>query len=211
MAFFNFHHHCAQQKNGIYNWDIQEKCPEVFFSVGLHPHQITDEWRTCFEKVTTMAQKNKCVAIGECGLDGLIHVEDPIQQEVFKAHILLANELNKPLILHCVRRHHELFSFKKKSNVPMVVHGYNKNLSMARSLIFHGFYLSFGKSLLHRVSLQEILKEVSLDFIFLETDHADVEIDEVYQKVAEIKHMTLSDLQEKMNENLGKICIHQIV
>ena len=66
----------------------------------------------------------------------------------------------------------------------------------------HGFFLSFGKAVLNRVSLQLVIKEVPLEKIFLETDDSDFEIVELYQKVADIKSISVEELQNQIQKNL---------
>ncbi len=61
--------------------------------------------------------------------------------------------------------------------------------AIADEMLKHGFYLSFGKSVLHNLSLQTTLKEIPLEKIFLETDEADFNLTELYQKTAEIKEI----------------------
>ena len=72
-------------------------------------------------------------------------------------------------------------------------------------MLKHGFFLSFGKSVLYNLSLQSILKEIPIDKIFLETDDTDFDIAELYQKVSEIKEISLEELQKKISENLQSI------
>jgi TatD DNase family protein len=84
----------------------------------------------------------------------------------------------------------------------MVIHGFNKKNALAQELLSHGFFLSFGKAVLNRVSLQLVIKEVPLEKIFLETDDSDFEIVELYQKVADIKSISVEELQNQIQKNL---------
>ncbi len=61
---------------------------------------------------STMFQN--CFAIGECGLDSLVPIDQKIQEDVFVKQINIANEVKKPIIVHCVRKFYEVISFKKK-------------------------------------------------------------------------------------------------
>ncbi len=63
-------------------------------------------------------------------------------------------------------------------------------------MLKHGFYLSFGKSVLHNLSLQTSFKRISFRKIFLETDDADFDIAELYQKAAEIKEISVEEVQK---------------
>ena len=93
------------------------------------------------------------------------------------------------------------------AKVPMIIHGFNKKRTIADELLAKGFYLSFGKSVIYQVYLQEILKAVPFNRIFLETDTADFDIVELYYRVAEIKGLSVENLQEIITENFKNIQI----
>lgn len=205
MDFFDFHHHKKNISNGIYNVDLNEMPPGFYYSVGIHPQDIHPEnIDNQFKWLQSIITEN-CFAIGECGLDGLVSTDIKIQEEVFLKQIQLANEVKKPLIIHCVRKFYEIIPFRKKSQQAMIVHGFNKNQSVAEDLLKNNFYLSFGKAVLYHLSLQETLKTVPLDKLFLETDNEDFSIEESYQKVSEIKQIPIEQLQKQILENLETI------
>jgi TatD DNase family protein len=180
----------------------EEILPENYFSIGIHPKDIDGNWQENLEKVKEISQQQNCAAIGECGLDALINIDENLQKKVFEAQILWANEINKPMIIHCVKRFQELIPFQKLAKVPLIIHGFNKKKAIADEMLKHGFYLSFGKSVLHSVSLQAIVKDFPLEKMFLETDDADFDIAELYQKVAELKEISLGKLQKQISNNL---------
>lgn len=202
MNFFNFHHHNPQIAYGIYNSTPEEKIPEHYFSVGIHPQNIHEQWENDLENLKMISQNPKCLAIGECGLDALVNIDENLQKKVFEAQILWANQIQKPVIIHCVKRFQELIPFQKIAKIPLIIHGFNKKKAIADEMLKHGFYLSFGKSVLHNLSLQTTLKEIPSEKIFLETDDADFDIAELYQKVAEIKEISVEKLQEQISKNL---------
>lgn len=202
MKFFDFHHHHSKNNFGIYNLKFEEAPTNSWFSAGIHPAIISQDFETQFSWLKEISQNENCIAIGECGLDGLIKVDEKLQEEVFLKQIEWANEIQKPLIIHCVRRFPQLISLCKKAIVPLIVHGFNKKKSIGEELLKNQFYLSFGKSLLENVNLQNFLEEISLDKIFLETDDANFEIEILYQKVSEIKYISNENLIENIHKNL---------
>ena len=202
MEFFDFHHHDSAKNSGIYNLSFQEKIPKFYFSAGIHPLSINENIEENFLWLKEIIQHKNCVAIGECGLDGLIDIDDKLQNEVFERQIRLANEIDKPLIIHCVKRFSQLIHFKKKAKVPVIIHGFNKRKTIANELWKHDFYLSFGKSVLQNVNLQDFAKDFPIEKLFLETDSADFEIEDLYRKVAELKNINLEDFTQKIKENL---------
>jgi TatD DNase family protein len=205
MNLFNFHHHTLGNFYGIYNLELGENVPESYFSVGIHPKDIDENWEKHFEAFKKISLQDNCLAIGECGLDSLIDIDANLQKTVFERQILWANEIQKPVIIHCVKWFQELIPFQKLAEVPLIIHGFNKKKSVADEMLKHGFFLSFGKSVLYNLSLQSILKEIPIDKIFLETDDTDFDIAELYQKVSEIKEISLEELQKKISENLQSI------
>ncbi|MCD9618883.1 TatD family hydrolase [Chryseobacterium gleum] len=205
MDFFDFHHHKKYIRNGIYNLEIGQMPPDFPYSIGIHPQDIdVNNMEQQFSRMKSMIFQN-CFAIGECGLDSLVSVDQKIQEEVFLRQIKIANEVKKPLIIHCVRKFYEVISFKKRTEQPMIIHGFNKKRQIAEDLLANNFYLSFGKAVLYNLSLQDILKNTPSDKIFLETDNEDFNIEELYHKVSEIKGISLEQLNEQILENLHTI------
>ena len=130
---------------------------------------------------------------------------EKLQEKAFLAQIEVANSVKKPLIIHCVKRFSQLLPFRKVSKVPMIVHGFNKRKTIGDDLLKNGFCLSFGKSVLYNVNLQDFLRDFPTDKLFLETDSSDFEIKELYQKVAGLKNISLEDLSQKIRENLHNL------
>ncbi|MDO3424993.1 TatD family hydrolase [Chryseobacterium sp. APV1] len=205
MDFFDFHHHKKNIPNGIYNLNIEQIPPDVPYSIGIHPKDIdVNNLDDQFKWMRNMISEN-CFAIGECGLDSFAEAEEKIQEEVFLRQIRFANEVKKPIIIHCVRKFYEVISFKKYAEQPMIIHGFNKKERIAEDLLKNNFYLSFGKAVLYNLSLQNTLKITPLDKIFLETDNDDFSIEELYEKASEIKGISLENLNKQIAENLETI------
>jgi TatD DNase family protein len=204
MNFFDFHHH---KKNtfGVYNYFFPEEIPTSYFSVGLHPKDIDEHFEEKLIRIKEISTHPNCVAIGECGLDALVRIDENLQKHIFLQQILWANEIGKPIIIHCVRRFSDVSRLKKKARIPMVIHGFNKKYELAQSLVQQGFYLSFGKALLYREALQQTVRQLPLDKILLETDDADVKIKELYNQLSEIKNRPVEDIQNRIKENISTI------
>ena len=207
MDFFDFHHHDPRKTFGIYNLKFGENIPDHFFSAGIHPDSISENIEGYFLWLNEIINNRNCVAIGECGLDGLIDVDEKLQREVFERQIFLANEVQKPIIIHCVKRFSQLIPFRKKAKVPMIVHGFNKRKTIGDELLKNDFCLSFGKSVLHNVNLQDFVNEFPTEKLFLETDSASFELEDLYLKVAELKNMEPENLKMQIIKNLKSIHI----
>jgi TatD DNase family protein len=205
MDFFDFHHHKKNVSYGIYNLDIKKIPPDEPYSIGIHPKDIDIEYIT--DQYTWLESNISadCFAIGECGLDSIVPVPQKIQEKVFLKQIMISNEVKKPIIIHCVRKFYEVISYRKKAEQAMIIHGFNKKQRIAEDLLKNNFYLSFGKAVLYNLSLQHILKLTPLDKIFLETDNENFSIEDLYQKVSEIKEISLETLNKQILENLDTI------
>ena len=205
MEFFDFHHHKKNISYGIYNLDWEGVPVDFPYSIGIHPkdidvNNIEDQFNWLCSNI-----KENCFAIGECGLDSYAETDQKIQEDVFLRQIKLANEIKKPVIIHCVRKFYEVISFRKYAEQPMIIHGFNKKESIAKDLLKNNFYLSFGKAVLYNLSLQNTLKITPLDKIFLETDNDDFNIEELYLKVSELREISLESLNKQILENLDTI------
>ncbi|MDO5608311.1 MAG: TatD family hydrolase [Capnocytophaga sp.] len=160
------------------------------FSVGIHPCFVTEnDWQIQWEALQKTVLSPNCVAIGECGLDKNATISWQLQERIFGLHIRLSEEMQKPLIIHCVKAFGEIISFRKKTKPTQIwiLHGFRKNMQVAQNMIDNGIKLSFGKALLTDIRLQEIFKNLPDGSFFLETDDAGVSIEEIYQKAASLR------------------------
>lgn len=208
MLFFDFHHHLSQNQ-GIYNLEPLEEVFPHYFSVGIHPKDIVIEnLQLQLQRVQKLSRSPNCLALGECGLDALVSISHEVQTQAFAQQIEIANQVQKPIIVHCVRRFGDLVKFASMAEVDMVVHGFNRNANIAKMLLDTGFYLSFGKALLYNVSLQNIAKTIPANRFFLETDTSEeVSILHIYEKMASLRGCTIEDLGKQIEENINRIKI----
>jgi TatD DNase family protein len=154
--------------------------------------------------VREAARDPRVIAIGEAGLDKTIPVPMDIQQEALKSQVEIALEVDKPLILHCVRSYNEIFSLKSMNSSvkPWIIHWFNASLEMGMQLIRENFYLSFGHMLFNTKSkAYQAFKHIPEHHIFLETDDAEYTIDDVYQQASLLKGFSLSKLESQIRTN----------
>jgi len=205
--FFDFHHHHKiYNYPGIYNKTTDENAlNDGYFSIGLHPKDIKDDWKKYITKIHLIAQNEKCLLIGECGLDCTISMSKEKQIKIFKEQVKIAKNSQKPLILHCVRAFNEIISICKHVKVPKIIHGFNKRETIAQMLINNDFYMSFGHSIMNNISLQNIFRKIPKEYFFLETDNSEVCIEEIYNKASELRNISITDLQKNINDNLNRL------
>ncbi|MFT3908187.1 MAG: TatD family hydrolase [Ferruginibacter sp.] len=177
------------------------------YSVGLHPWYIhPTKWENDFNALKKIAEEHTVLAIGECGLDKICNTDFMLQEEVFIAQLLFANEINKPLIIHCVRAYEEvlLLLTKHKNKVPVIFHGFNKNRILAEKIINQGYYLSFGKALFE-ANIKQVFAALPADKIFLETDDADTTIKMIYTEATSIKNISEETLSLQLIKNVQTV------
>ena len=180
------------------------------FSIGIHPWFL--EAATLQKDLVIVAEKLQephCFALGECGLDTLTATDFELQKVAFKKQILLSEQYKKPLIIHCVKAVQELLQLKKEIQPTQtwVFHGFNKNIQVAQSLQKNGIVLSFGAAIIHSQKLQAVLLALPLEGILLETDDAEEPIEDVYEKVATLKQIAISEVKEQIRKNFKNIFI----
>ncbi len=217
IPFTNIHTHTAAEPNTI---SIKNNAKNFsflpttdFISIGIHPWYINEKSATEeMSFIQNNAHHNNVLAIGECGLDKLATTELSIQEHIFKAQLEIAQQLQKPVIIHCVKAFDSLVRIKKKMNVhvPMIVHGFNNNEQIAKELIKNGFYLSFGKALLQANSnATKAIKLASIDSIFLETDDADISIKAIFEAASKLLNIEESLLVHHIYSNFKKVFKHE--
>jgi len=206
MKFFNLHTHNPTTKPGelalVNQYPLEFDTSIPLSSVGIHPWHIKED--TVMQELALLEQYialPQVAALGECGLDKRIAVPFALQQQVFEAQLHLAQQVQKPVIIHCVAAFQELISIvsAQQISVPMIIHGFSKNAQLAQQLLQQGYYLSFGKYLFQQPELADVLTTIPEDRFFLETDTMDRSIQEVYTKAAECKKMSLDELKSTLN------------
>jgi len=169
---------------------------ERLLSAGLHPWYVGSDWEKQLRILGKVAGKKQVILIGEAGLDKLCKIDFALQQMVFLRQIQLAEEVQKPLIIHCVKAWPELIAIRKKvlPSVPWVIHGFRGKPELAGELLDLGFYLSFGEKF-----NTESVRITPLERLCTETDESKLHIEEIYQKISETRGTAVEVLIEKAN------------
>jgi len=126
------------------------------------------------------------------------------QKEVFVAQAQLAAEVSKPMIIHAVKTFNEIIGVRKHfSNVPpWIIHGFRGKLETMQSLVKNDFLISCGPAVLKAYN-RAMLREIPINKLFLETDDSEVPIQEVYNKVATIRGISVEELKAHISRNFA--------
>lgn len=157
--------------------ELADKYPEMYFTVGIHPHNVVDVQDRDLYKLVEMTKHDKCVAWGEIGLD--YHFDTSkidLQKAFFKEQIGIADELSLPLVLH-VRDAYKDADDIVKANIDkmkngVLLHCYSGSMELARDFYNKlGFYYSFGGAItFNKNNKKAVLEVIPEDRIMVETD-----------------------------------------
>ncbi len=214
--YINFHDHGSVTLDGVFTVDnimVHEgRTPSamrgITHTVGAHPWFLTDDnFERHMLKVKDMSVSENVMAIGESGFDKVKGPPIDIQRKAFERHFEIAEELSKPLIIHCVRAWPEILEEKKrlKPTTPWVIHGFKGKKELAQQLCDKGFYLSAWVEWAIRPVCSDTLNNMPLDRLFLETDGFDIGIEPVYTVVAGYLDMEVERLKEQIYKNYKSI------
>jgi len=156
---------------------IAERFPDVYCSVGTHPHHAEDEPDIGTLELVARTGHRKVVAVGEAGLD--YHYDRSprdLQEKSFRAHIAAARETGLPLVIHARDADADVAKILTEETgqgaFPAVLHCFTGGRDLAIAAIDLGLSISFTGILTFRNSraLRDIAKELPADRILVETD-----------------------------------------
>jgi TatD DNase family protein len=159
---------------------IRQLCreyPELHATYGLHPMYLADHREAHLAALSEWVERERPVAIGECGLD--FYIDDPQppqQQHYFEGQLALARDCGLPVIIHARRSVEEVINtLRRYPGVTGVLHSYAGSEQQAERLIDMGFHLSFGGPITYERAkrLQRLIAHLPLSAILLETDAPD--------------------------------------
>jgi TatD DNase family protein len=183
-------------------------------SVGIHPWYIDEKMVDGhLDEVNELSAGERVIAIGETGLDKLTGAPMELQKTIFIRHLAIAAQSRKPVIVHCVKAHNELKAAYKaeKSDIPLIIHGFDSNSTIAAQMLKSGFLLSFGEALFNpKSNASELITEIPEDRFFLETDDSERTIFEIYSKAAELRRTSVDHLRAVVFQNF-KNCFGDLI
>jgi TatD DNase family protein len=156
---------------------IVEAHPNIFCSIGTHPHNAAEERGVTAAELVKIARHPKVVAIGEAGLDyHYDHSPRDAQQQSFRIHIEAARETGLPLVIHAREADADIASILEEESAkgafPFVLHCFTSGPDLAQRGLALGGYLSFSGVITFKnaVALREIALSVPADRLLVETD-----------------------------------------
>lgn len=196
----------------IVNLDLETPCPEQgYYSYGIHPWALDSvdfQLEEALERLEEKLKLPQVIALGEAGLDKMHKSSFERQIELFERQIKLSEAFKKPMILHDVRSHNEIIALRKKHKAKQlwILHGFNGTEQDAQQLSGQKIYLSVGESLLHpERKICKSLKFIDLNYLFLETDMAEIGVEKVYEAAANLLEMDINVLKTRIFANFATL------
>ncbi|MDH5610838.1 MAG: TatD family hydrolase [Gammaproteobacteria bacterium] len=163
------------------NWpDIQMLCDRnknLHPCYGLHPYWANQHNENDLEKLKQQVVTNRCVAIGECGLDYRPEQTDKkIQLHFFETQLDIALENNLPVVIHSVRATEDIIKqLRARPGLRGMVHSYSGSYEQAMQLIETGFLISLGGAITYERAhkLHHLAGQLPLSSLLIETDAPD--------------------------------------
>jgi len=196
----------------------------LYFGIGVHPHNSDEITPNLLGKIEEIANtEQKCVAIGEVGLDYYYNFAPAdVQIKAFKEQINIAKNLKLPIIVHNRDSNEDLMNIleiEQDGNLRGVLHCFSGDQEMLRQAIDLGFYISFtGNITYNKSNLVEVVKNTPIDNLLLETDSPWMApipyrgkrnepkfVRFVAEKISEIKSILINEVILMTTENAKKL------
>ena len=174
---------------GRSNWQsVAELCCQfsgLYYGLGIHPffshqHNI-DVVAELATKLIEAQADDRCVAVGECGLDfAVADVNRDQQLQWLQAQLQLANEHHLPVILHCRKAFPELLTLLRQHPPKMggVYHGFSGSYQQATQLVDLGIKIGVGGTITYSRAqkTRATIAKLPLSALLLETDAPDMPV-----------------------------------
>ncbi|MCR5753313.1 MAG: TatD family hydrolase [Acetatifactor sp.] len=199
---------------------LMEKYNYIYGAIGVHPSEVAELDEDHFAWLKEQCLREKCVAVGEIGLD--YHWPDPepaLQREWFVRQLNLAREIGKPVVIHsrdAAKDTIDIMQAEKADETGGVIHCYAYSVESAKIFLNMGYYFGIGGVLTFKNArkLKEAVEYIPLDRMVLETDcpylapepnrgkrNSSLNLPYVVSAMAQIKGISEEEVRKAMWEN----------
>ena len=202
--------------------EIANKYDNIYATVGISPNDLDSQ--IGLEKIKSLAQNKKVVAIGEIGLDYYWNKENKnLQKDIFIKQIEIANKLNLPISIHTREAVYDTLDILKNEIEVKnrgIFHCCPLNVELVKEAVKLGFYISFSGNITFKNSknANKCIEEVPIDKVLIETDspymtpepyrgkrNNSIYVKLVAKKIAEVRRMELADIAKITLDNAKRI------
>lgn len=222
-------HRILDVSTGKDNWQCvlenASKYDQVYAGIGIHPTCEMQETEADWQVLTAYIQQPKVIAVGECGLDFYHAPESDClhQYARFERQIQLAQQVNKPLIIHTRNSSQQTLEVLKsvgQGKVTGIMHCFVEDKATAQQALDIGFYLSFSgiSTFKNATQVQEVMQWAPLDRLLIETDspylapvpyrgklNEPAYVAKVGEQMAKLKGISVESLAEQLEQNAQRL------
>ena len=160
-----------------------DAAPRSYLAPGLHPFYIEQHQQAHLDELEQLLQRENCVAIGEIGLDTFLkqHKQPEMlqkQKDFFAAQIQLAQQFNKPILLHIRKSHADVLQMLKAHKFQQggIAHAFGGGVEEAKAFVQLGFKIGVTGQITNpnAKKLHQVVQAVGMQHLVLETDCPDM-------------------------------------
>ncbi len=202
--------------------DVCARGPGLFAAYGLHPMYLQSHRDTHLAELRTWIERERPVAVGECGLDYFVEgLDHEAQAHFFDGQLRLAREFELPVIVHARRAVDAVIAaIRKVGGLRGVVHSFPGSMEQARQLTQAGFLLGLGGPVTYERArrLRKLAAAMPLEWLLLETDSPDqpdsgirgqrnepARLAEVLATIATLRHAAPDDIARATTANAERL------
>ncbi len=210
---------CDRQSNEEVLGSIK-KFPMVYGAIGIHPEDVLTYKEEDISFIEKHINDSKVLAVGEIGLDYHYGKETRDKQiELFERQLKLAQEVDKPVIIHSRDATEDTIMILKKYHVRGIMHSFSGSYETACIYIKMGFLLGInGVVTFKNCNLKDVLAKIDLKNIVLETDspyltpvpyrgevNDSSHIIDIAKYICQLKGISMNDLAMVTNDNINRV------
>ena len=200
--------------------DLKDRYDMVYVTIGYHPEYSDTVTESDLDYLKSLLGEKKVVGIGEIGLD-YHYTKDNKDKQIwlFEEQLKIAEEFNLPVVIHSRDATMDTINTLKKYKVKGIIHCFSGSLETANIYISMGFLLGIGGVVTFKNSkLKDVVKEVPLESIVLETDspylapvpfrgkiNSSKYLEFIANFIADIKNISVDELAEITSRNASSL------
>ncbi len=204
--------------------ELMERYDYIYGAIGVHPSDTAELTEESFAWLKEQCQLEKCLAVGEIGLD--YYWDEPdreIQKKWFIRQLQMARELQLPVVIHsreAAKDTIDIMKEQKAEEIGGVVHCYSYTKETAKTFLDMGFYFGIGGVVTFKNAkkLKEAVEYIPMDRIVIETDcpylapdpnrgkrNSSLNLPYVIKEIAALKGLTEEQVKEITWENAHRL------
>lgn len=200
--------------------ELTKNYENIYGAIGIHPENIEEYKEEDLKWIEENLKQPKIIAIGEIGLDYHYTKENKTEQiKLLERQLKIAEQYHLPVIIHSREATEDTINTLKKYKVTGVIHSFSGSLETAKIYIKMGYLLGINGVITFKNSkLKDVIKEIPLESIVLETDspyltpepfrgkkNEPARIKEIAEFICDLKGISLEDLATITNHNIKRI------